>query len=245
MLAGPLYSAVERPVSVAAAASNRIGSNSVNSVIAELNRTAFNHTTPRSVVCYCRQPGEFRYCGTEPGCGQRHPPHGVWSAIADSQRESAPQHDGACIHDPWCSGSADCRGRRPWTSPRSGRGAGLTVVVKRSKQPSAGRSRERRRGMVEGCLSTSPHRGAWGVKYHPRIKRICEACLKRLHGKQLRRINRRNPWSGSSCGTIPFARLHPPFGGLGGRVQWSGFWRRAEWGTSEARRQKTLDCASP
>jgi hypothetical protein len=46
MLAGPLYSAVAKPLSVAAAASNRIGSNPVNSVIAELNRVAAKGVHP-------------------------------------------------------------------------------------------------------------------------------------------------------------------------------------------------------
>jgi hypothetical protein len=46
MLAGPLYSAVAKPLCVAAAASYRIGSDPVNSVIAELNRVAAKGVHP-------------------------------------------------------------------------------------------------------------------------------------------------------------------------------------------------------
>ena len=55
MLAGPLYSAVARPLCVAAELFP--GSRPVNSgYCPELNRSAFNHTTPRSVACNSRQP---------------------------------------------------------------------------------------------------------------------------------------------------------------------------------------------
>ena len=47
-----------------------------------------------------KQAGEFRYCGTEPVCvNQYHPPEGS-PPQADSLRETAPQHDGTCIHGP-------------------------------------------------------------------------------------------------------------------------------------------------
>jgi len=83
MLAGPLYSAVAKPLSVAA------------------------ELIPRE------QTGEFRYCGTEPVCGQPYHPTecGLLSQTAGGRRPRNMMGHVFMTHD--VSGSADSRGNSP------------------------------------------------------------------------------------------------------------------------------------